>query len=59
MQSELTYCPNCRQRAVTEELDCFQCIECGQWGFAPDKIIYGPDAEYRASGQVYRKPRAA
>lgn len=54
-----TRCPRCEQMSVAEDIEAFQCVSCGQWGFAPDKLIYEPNAEFRQSGQVHRKPRAA
>lgn len=59
MNNEATKCPNCKRVSVFEDLEAFQCAECGHWGFSVNKIIYEPGAEFRPSGQVYRKPRAA
>jgi hypothetical protein len=59
MLNDFTICPNCHQQSVAEQLTCYQCVDCGHWGFSVNKIIYEPEQEYRPSGQVCRKPRAA
>jgi hypothetical protein len=61
MTNEPTKCPNCRKQAVSELDNLFQCMECGNWGYAPERLPYGHEQaeDYRPSGQVYRRPRAA
>lgn len=56
---DFTRCPHCHDDAVTEGLSDFHCVTCGHWGPSPERIIYEPETEYRESGQVCRKPRAA
>lgn len=61
MLTDSTKCPNCRKEAVTELDNCFQCMDCGRWGYSRRHLPYSPEQaeDYRQSGQVCRKPRAA
>lgn len=61
MMTDSTTCPNCRQNDVTELDNRFQCMECGNWGYSRSNLPYSPEQpeNYRPSGQVCRKPRAA
>ena len=61
MLNDATACPNCRQKDVTELDNRFQCMECGSWGYSRSSLPYNPEQpeNYRPSGQVWRKPRAA
>ena len=59
MNEDATKCPHCHSWSVYEDLMRYECFTCGHWGPSPDKIIYEPEMEYRPSGQVCRKPRAA
>lgn len=52
-------CSHCGDDSIIEDLMRYRCCECGWWGSSPAKMIYEPETEYRPSGQVCRKPRAA
>lgn len=62
MHDYMTDCPHCRaQKTVVEFDNCFQCSECGRWGYSRQRLPYSHEQaeDYRPSGQVCRKPRAA
>lgn len=61
MVDDCTVCPNCHQKSVSELPNCFQCSDCGNWGYSANRLPYRDyEPEYwRQDGQVFRKPRAA
>ena len=56
-----TICPNCNQKSVAEYDNAFGCSECGSWGYSRNRLPYSHEQsqDFRPSGQVARKPRAA
>jgi tRNA(Ile2) C34 agmatinyltransferase TiaS len=61
MLSNHTHCPNCREQAVSELDNFFQCQECGSWGYAADRLPYSGEQApcWQQDGQVPKRPRAA